>query len=451
MAETRIVSFSETNGIEVPLRVMEDMGLKQGDKFLIYTESGVVHLRKVDDSATVVSSREREDKEREEFLSFVENWFLTNLQGFEKRMTFQGNLAGMHLAEILLFLAMTKKTGILILKREKVTKKIYYERGDIVFAASSLGEERLGDILMKEEKITQEQYDQSAERIEPDKRQGRVLVDMGVINPEELWEIVCEQVEAIVYSLFQWEQGYFEFLEGSLPTEERIKLDVSIPNLILEGLRRAEKNISMEQHLPEGPQILHQLAADWDEFGETHLTPEEKNVLSQVTSGMTVDEVCKECSLPGQDARQILFRLLSAGLLRISKGKGDYPDTVKIDDAPRLTDRIEQCNIIFRLITEYVRAAIGDRVHVILGAFFRGIDHGQEILFEHVSLEADGSLSPRQLLVNLSEYLPEERESILVRGLNELLYFQLFAVRNNLGPEQEQQVIGALREMEFLE
>jgi hypothetical protein len=357
----------------------------------------------------------------------------------------------MHLAEILLFLAMTKKTGILILKREKVTKKIYYERGDIVFAASSLTEERLGDILMKQKKITQEQYDQSVERIEPGKRQGRVLVEMGVINPEELWEIVCEQVEGIVYSLFQWEQGYFEFLEGSLPTEERIKLDVSIPNLILEGLRQAEKNISMEQHLPEGSQILHQLAADWDEFGETHLIPEEKNVLSQVTSGMTVDEVCKECSLPGQDARQILFRLLSAGLLRISKGKGDYSDTVKIDDAPRLTDRIEQCNIIFRLITEYVRAAIGDRVHVILGAFFRGIDHGQEILFEHVSLEADGSLSPRQLLVNLSEYLPEERESILVRGLNELLYFQLFAVRNNLGPEQEQQVIGALREMEFLE
>lgn len=450
MAESRVVSFSGKNGIQIPPQIMEEMSLKKGDKFLIYTEAGVVHLRKVDDSAVAVTRKARDVREREEFLGFIENWFLTNLKGFEKRMTFQGDLASMHLAEILLFLAMTRKTGVLILKQQKTTKKVYYENGEIVFAASSIEGERLGDILMNQGTINEEQFRQSAERIEPGKRQGKVLVEMGVITPEELWQVVCGQVESIIYSLFEWKEGYFEFLEGDLPSEEKIKLAVSIPNLILQGVRTIKDPAVHEPHFPEESQILHRLAAEGERFGEIHLAAEEDALLSQVNSGMTVGELLDASSLPADETRQVLFRLLAAGLVRSSKGREEYAAAAQAKDSPALAERIEQCNIIFRLITEYVRAAVGDRVHVVLGAFFRGIDHGQDILFENVSLEADGSLDSRPLLANISEYLPEERESILIRGLNELLYFQLFAVRNNLGSEQEQQVISALREMDFL-
>jgi len=429
---------------------MEEMGLKKGDKFLMYTEAGVVHLRKMDASATIEDRKTREVQDREEFMGVVENWFLNSLKGFEKRMTFQGNLSSMPLAEILLFLAMTKKTGVLILKQEKVTKKVYYEKGEIVFAVSSLDDERLGDVLLKEGKITEEQYRQSSEQIVPGRRQGKALVEMGVITPEEIWKHVCRQVESIVYTLFQWEEGYFEFLEGNLPTEERIKLSVSIPNLILEGMRKVTDPSLLESYLPENNRILYRLAVSEEEYKEIDLAPEEKEALSHIVSGMTVADACNQSSLAITEFKQILFRLLSAGLLRSARGRDDYAEAVQVEDSPKLNERIEQCNIIFRLITEYVRMTVGDRVHVVLGAFFRGIDHGQEILFENVSLEPDGSLDNRTLLANVSDYLPEERESILVRGLNELLYFQLFAVRNNLGPEQEKQVISALREMEFL-
>jgi hypothetical protein len=215
-------------------------------------------------------------------------------------------------------------------------------------------------------------------------------------------------------------------------------------------MRRVTDPSLYESHLPEDSRILYRIAVDEQEYGEVHLISEEKDLLTEISPGTTVAEACGKSSFPEAEFKRILFRLLASGLLRSSKGGQDSAEGVQIEDLPKLHERIEQCNIIFRLVTEYVRAAVGDRVHVILGAFFRGIDHGQDILFENVSLELDGSLDPRSLLVNISEYLPEEREAILIRGLNELLYFQLFAVRNNLGPDQEQQVISALREMEFL-
>lgn len=448
MVMSRIVSLSK-EGIGIPSHLKEEMGLKNGDRFLLYTEAGVVHLRRVNDSARMVKRRDSEDRDSEEFLRFVENWFLANLTGLEKRMTFQGNLSIMHLAEALFFLAMTKKTGVLILKHEEVTKRVYYENGEIVFAASSLNEERLGDILLLQGVMTEAQYRRSVALLEPGKRQGRVLVEMGVITPEDLWKVVCEQVESIIYSLFEWAQGYFEFLEGDLPTDERIKLAVSIPNLILEGMRRIKDPALIEPHLPEDARLLYRIVWDEEESGQVHLTREEKEMLAHVASGMTVKEACELSSLHLDEARSILFRLLSAGLLRSAKEKKAYVRAGEVEDSQSLIERIEQCNIIFRLITEYVRMAAGDRVHVVLGAFFDGIDHGQEILFENVSLQPDGSLDPNPLLANISEYLPQERESILIRGLNELLYFQLFAVRNNLGPEQEKQIISALKEMEF--
>ncbi|NOY53791.1 MAG: DUF4388 domain-containing protein [Deltaproteobacteria bacterium] len=448
---SRIVSLNRDRGIEIPEHILDEMQLKIGDRFLIYREAGVVHLRKVDESATWRAKGERDLKDQEEFLEAVENWFLTNLKGFEKKMTFQGNLESMHLSEILLFLAMSKKTGVLILKGKNVTKKVYFENGEIVFAASTLPEERLGDILLQEGTISGEQYRQSAARIEAGKRQGRVLVEMGVIPPEALWKAVCRQVEGIVHSLFTWEMGYFEFLEGSLPTEEKIKLAVGVPNLILEGMRKVARQGINQVHHPDDSQVVYCLSGEGNEFGGIELTDEEKTLLSRIESGMTVRKVCEQSPLSVEDTKEILFRLIAGGVIRSAKVRGPYVEAVEIEDSATLTARIEQCNMIFRLITEFLRMAVGDRVHVILGAFFRGVDHGQEILFDTVSLEPDGSLDARPLLANIAEYLPEERESILIRGLNELLYFQLFAVRNNLGHQQEKEILTALREMQFLE
>jgi hypothetical protein len=450
MTESSIVLLSKNQGIEIPSHLMEDLHLKDGDRFLLYTEAGVVHLRQLDASAMRVRPLARQRYISEEFLSVVEEWFLNNLKGFEKRMTFQGNLHTMPLAEILLFLSMSRKTGVLILKRDRVTKKVYFENGEIVFAASSLPEERLGDILLQHGKITEAEYHESAFRIEPGKRQGRALVELGVLSPEELWRLVCAQVELIVYSLFEWDGGYFEFLEGDLPTEERIKLRVSISNLVLDGIRRVRDETVYQRYLPEDAWILHRMAVSGDGVDAVHLERAEREVLSCVESGMRVGDCCEKTALSVEETKGILFRLQAAGLIRCTRARAPG-EALETEDSSRLMHRIEQCNIIFRLISEFVRTAVGDRVHVILGAFFRGIDHGQDIVFENVSLEGDGSLDPRPLLANVAEYLPAERESILMRGLKELLYFQLFAVRNNLGPEEERQVLAALTEMQFLQ
>ena len=51
-------------------------------------------------------------------------------------------------------------------------------------------------------------------------------------------EGVTEQVQEIVYSLFLWEDGAYEFVEGDLPSREVILLRMPTEDILMEGIRR---------------------------------------------------------------------------------------------------------------------------------------------------------------------------------------------------------------------
>ena len=61
---------------------------------------------------------------------------------------------------------------------------------------------------------------------------------MGVLTPDQLRQIVTEQVKAILYSVFSWEKGTVTFEVGRFRTDELIQLDVSTPQAIADGIRR---------------------------------------------------------------------------------------------------------------------------------------------------------------------------------------------------------------------
>ena len=75
-------------------------------------------------------------------------------------------------------------TGILTLVSGGARKALYVKDGRVVFASSNLPNDRLGEILIREGKITVEEYEASIKAISKGKRQGKVLVEMGALSPE---------------------------------------------------------------------------------------------------------------------------------------------------------------------------------------------------------------------------------------------------------------------------
>ncbi len=107
-------------------------------------------------------------------------------------------------------------------------------------------------MLLREGKITREQFEDAGRQITRGKRLGKILVEMQAIGPKDLWNEVRHQVQEIAYSILAWDSGSFQFMDGEQTTGENITTALTVPELLLEGLRRIRAAASLQQRFPEG-------------------------------------------------------------------------------------------------------------------------------------------------------------------------------------------------------
>jgi CheY-like chemotaxis protein len=136
----------------------------------------------------------------------------------------------------------SKETGELGVQRGKAKKVIYFERGTPVFALSNLLSDRFGQFLVRTGKIKQEQLaDASAVAAQSKRRTGDVLIERGLLKETERLYYVGQQVRAIIYSVFAWEDGNYVITFKEKASKESIKLDVHPANLIVRGIKKLYK------------------------------------------------------------------------------------------------------------------------------------------------------------------------------------------------------------------
>ncbi len=156
----------------------------------------------------------------------------------ESKLLYQDDVSRLPVPEVLASIEKWKVPGVLTAAGDPFTKKIYLEEGKITFATSTDPDERLGEFLLHKGRITQEQYDESVERLKRGEgRQGKILVDMKALTPKTLFESVTEQITAVVISLFNWEAGKVAFEIGDHKRDEMIKIALPLRKAILEGVK----------------------------------------------------------------------------------------------------------------------------------------------------------------------------------------------------------------------
>lgn len=246
---------------------------------------------------------------------------MKRIEDYEKLLT-SGHLKQCYLSDIFLSLQRSEKTGILELKNGPICKKVYIKNGNMIFAASNQEEDRLGEFLVKAEKITLDQYYQSIEGMKrTGKRQGTVLVELGYLKPKDLVWAVTHQVEEIILSLFQWEDGEFEFKEGLLPSEEVITLKLSTANLIYRGIKRINNVTYIKNASPPMNAILYYSAEPIDLFQDIKLEEKDKGILSLIDGIRKVLDIISLSPLGSLQTMKILYALMSTRIIEI-KEKG---------------------------------------------------------------------------------------------------------------------------------
>ncbi len=146
------------------------------------------------------------------------------------------------LSDVLEGLRQRKATGTLTVRRDDVAKSIHIKDGQIIFATSTEVRDRLGESLVRAGKISQKNLEHAFQLYKKHaglKKMGAILVESGLVPPKELFSGLKIQVKNIIFSLFLWPDGDYQF-EDRLPSDV-IQLQINFSELITEIIARMRK------------------------------------------------------------------------------------------------------------------------------------------------------------------------------------------------------------------
>ena len=139
-----------------------------------------------------------------------------------------GSLKTMSLPDLLQWAGGGRKTGILSLKNSSLHKKIYFQEGAIIGSSSNDIREYLGQFMLSEGIITEQQLKEAFDLQARTKVMlGRILVKKGLVAEVKVSEVLRMKAEETIYSLFLWTEADFEFSENELPPGDQRRLAVT--------------------------------------------------------------------------------------------------------------------------------------------------------------------------------------------------------------------------------
>ena len=345
----------------------------------------------------------------------------------------EGDLSKIQLPDVLSFVAMIRTSGKLIVRQGNLERSILWKDGDIVFASSSSPEHSLGQFLLRNGKITQQQYEDSKRRVTAQTRHGKLLVQMGAISPKDLWWGVKNQVLEIIYSLFSWQQGTFALVDSVEDlTQERIVLQINTSSVIMEGIRRLDESARIREKITSLDLVFMRVPGAHPDFRELDMSEAEVEIYNNIDGKLTIRELTGRSDLTEFEVTRILFQLLSARLIEVApEEKGFRPVFLDVEDSPELLKIISTYNDMFGRLFEALLVAAGEeRARDIFMTVLQNSD--TDDLWTGVFFDQYGRFDENMLIANISELPFDKRKSVLDEGLNTLLSVQLFEVSQHL-------------------
>ncbi len=227
----------------------------------------------------------------------------------------EGSLAEHDFPTLVQSLYEQRWTGLLTLTNAGVARGITVQDGRIVFASSTSPDDRLGELLLRRGRIRLRQFTEAARAMAPGKRLGTVLVEGNVISPKELVRSVVEHTQEIIYGAFLWTEGHYRLQDGP-PSKEVIKLNMSTPDMIMEGIRRIDAWSRIERAVG-GPEARYERAADYESvIPQMTLSLEKLAILTTLHEPRTVMEICDESTLADFEVCRVLWAFGVVGVVR---------------------------------------------------------------------------------------------------------------------------------------
>lgn len=251
-------------------------------------------------------------------------------------MALKGTLKDFSLADIFQLIGIQKKSGVLSLKSGQETATVSFIEGQVVAADSTLRrlEDRLGSVLVKSGRLSEAQLQEALRQQRSNlKRLGTVLVEGKFLDQQHLAEALQIQIGQMVYRLFRWTSGEYDFNQDARVEYERdLVQPMSAESVLMEGARILDEWPMIERGLRSMQAVyrhanvaIARAAASprggGDEAaGAVTLNDSERSVHGLVDGRRSVQEIVERSTLSEFETCRTLFELISRQLLEEVQG-----------------------------------------------------------------------------------------------------------------------------------
>ena len=237
-------------------------------------------------------------------------------------MAIEGPLRELGVHDVFQLLDLTRKTGSLRVRsalrdNDGVVK---FVNGRVVGATMRDDGHKLGIMLVQSGRVTQQELDRAlAIQAQPGetRRVGEVLLSIGAVTQRELERQSRRQIEAVVFELLSWSEGYFTFEEGMPDNVRPEDGGLTAEALLMEAARRIDEWARMADRIPNADVVPALSDADEGHAATLDLRPREWQVLAAVDGQASVRTIARGVGLNEFDAARIVYGLLCTGVVTL--------------------------------------------------------------------------------------------------------------------------------------
>ena len=225
----------------------------------------------------------------------------------ESTYKYRGDLAETTLPEMLCTIDHFQVPGVVEARLGEVVKRVYIRAGYVIHASSNDLRDSLGAHLLRKHTVRRDRVEELVKaRSHSNKRMGVMLLERGILSPAQVLRAIREQIEAVIWSLFYWDEGEVTFSLGELDAEDMVQIQLPIRQVIVEGIRRAPDAKAVLARLG-GKETILEPCFETEDLIETGLDVGDSQVLQTVDGKKTLFELCSQGPKPAGEIAKLLY------------------------------------------------------------------------------------------------------------------------------------------------
>jgi hypothetical protein len=256
-------------------------------------------------------------------------------------MPIEGPLRELSIHDVFQLLDLSRKTGVLRVTSALRDNEglVTFDRGRIVSATVRSNATPLGAMLVRAGRINEAELAQARHRQASgdQRRLGEILLAIGAIGARELERQVRLQIEAVVFELMSWRDGFFSFEERDVSDAVlEAAVQVSTESLLMEGARRIDEWSRMADRLPTLDVVPVLATVEEDHATLLDLLPSEWEVLAAIDGMKDLRGVAASLGRSEFDVAKVVYGLLSTGVVTLDARSvnGSTPAGVPVTTDP---------------------------------------------------------------------------------------------------------------------